>query len=60
MAAYNKINGYYACANRYLLTDVLKNEWGFEGLVMSDWGAVHSTVPTVNAGLDLEVPEAEW
>ena len=60
MAAYNKINGYYACANKYLLTDVLKNEWGFQGLVMSDWGAVHSTVPTALAGLDLEMPDAKW
>lgn len=60
MAAYNKINGYYACANKYLLTDVLKDEWGFQGLVMSDWGAIHSTVPTAKAGTDLEMPRAEW
>ncbi len=60
MASYNKINGRYACANRYLLTDVLKNEWGFSGIVMSDWGAVHSTVPTANAGLDLEMPRGRY
>ena len=60
MASYNKINGDYACANHYLLTDVLKNDWGFSGLVMSDWGAVHSTVKTANAGLDLEMPRARF
>ena len=60
MAAYNKINGLYACANRYLLTDVLKKEWGFSGIVMSDWGAVHSTVPSANAGTDLEMPRARY
>ncbi len=60
MASYNKINGDYACANRYLLTDVLKKEWGFAGLVMSDWGAVHSRIKTANAGLDLEMPRARF
>lgn len=56
MCSYNKINGTYASENKYLLTDILKNEWGFEGFVVSDWGAVHSTVPSANAGLDLEMP----
>jgi len=56
MCSYNKINGTYASENKYLLTDILKNEWGFEGFVVSDWGAVHSTVPVANAGLDLEMP----
>ncbi|NOY79221.1 MAG: hypothetical protein GXO76_15315 [Calditrichaeota bacterium] len=60
MASYNRINGDYACANHYLLTDVLKNEWGFTGLVMSDWGAVHSTIKTANAGLDLEMPRGRF
>ncbi len=60
MAAYNKINGRYACANRYLLWDVLKKEWGFSGIAMSDWGAVHSTIPTANAGLDLEMPHGRY
>ena len=56
MCSYNKINGTFASENKYLLTDILKSEWGFEGFVISDWGAVHSTVPVANAGLDLEMP----
>jgi beta-glucosidase len=56
MASYNKLNGTYASENRYLLTDILKKEWGYDGVVVSDWGAVHSTVPAANAGLDLEMP----
>lgn len=56
MSSYNKLNGFYASENKTLLTEVLKNRWGFQGIVMSDWGAVHSTVPTINAGLDLEMP----
>ena len=56
MCAYNRINGTYASENNYLLMDILKNEWQFEGFVVSDWGAVHSTVPATNAGLDLEMP----
>ena len=56
MAAYNKLNGFYASENNYLLTEVLKKRWNFQGLVMSDWGAVHSTVPTLKNGLDLEMP----
>ena len=56
MSAYNKLNGYYASENHFLLTDILKNKWQFNGLVMSDWGAVHSTVPTLKHGLDLEMP----
>ena len=56
MASYNRINGTYASENKWLLTDVLRDEWGFDGVVMSDWGAV-STRPTgVAAGLDLEMP----
>ncbi|WP_428970520.1 beta-glucosidase [Sphingomonas sp. Xoc002] len=54
MCAYNKINGDWACENRRLLTDVLKRDWGYHGWVMSDWGAVHSTVKAANAGLDQE------
>jgi beta-glucosidase len=60
MCAYNKLNGTYCAENPFLLTDVLKKDWGFNGLVMSDWGAVHSTLPTIKAGLDLEMPEGDF
>ena len=56
MASYNKINGTFASENPYTLTEILRNEWGFEGLTMSDWYGTKSTVPSVNAGLDLEMP----
>jgi beta-glucosidase len=56
MAAYNKINGVYATQSRWLLTDVLRGEWGFDGLVMSDWGAVADRCAAVAAGLDLTMP----
>ncbi len=56
MCAYNKINGEYCCENKWLLTDVLRSEWGFDGVVMSDWGATHDRVKGVAAGLDLEMP----
>jgi len=56
MAAYNKLNGFYCSENEYLLKKKLKGEWNFQGLVMSDWGAVHSAEPTFNNGLDLEMP----
>ena len=56
MAAYNKLNGAYCSENDYLLETKLKKEWGFTGLAMSDWGAVHSSIPTANGGLDLEMP----
>ena len=54
MCAYNQINGVYACENGWLLNDVLKGDWGYPGFVMSDWGAVHSTVRSALAGLDQE------
>ncbi len=57
MAAYNKVNGVYCTENEQLLTSILKDEWGFEGFVVSDWYATRSTVPAANAGLDLEMPE---
>jgi len=60
MSAYNRVNGQYASENHTLLTDILKAGWGFKGFVMSDWGAVHSTVPTVNAGLDIEMPGGQF
>ncbi|MBR5110384.1 MAG: glycoside hydrolase family 3 C-terminal domain-containing protein [Clostridia bacterium] len=56
MCSYNKVNGVYASENPWLLTDVLRKEWGFEGYVMSDWGAVSNRVKGVAAGLDLEMP----
>lgn len=56
MAAYNKLNGTYASENPTLLTEILKQEWGFDGVVMSDWYATHSTTAALNAGLDLEMP----
>jgi beta-glucosidase len=56
MCAYNKVNGEYASQNHWLLTDVLRGDWGFDGLVVSDWGAVHDRVAALAAGLDLEMP----
>lgn len=56
MCSYNKINGTYACQNKWLLTDVLRSEWGFDGLVMTDWGATHDRLAMLKAGLDLEMP----
>ncbi len=56
MCSYNRINGVYASENPWLLTDVLRKEWGFDGYVMSDWGAVSNRVEGVKAGLDLEMP----
>ncbi len=56
MCAYNKVNGTYASEHSWLLTEVLRGEWGFEGLVVSDWGAVHDRVAALRAGLDLEMP----
>lgn len=58
MCAYNKINGTYASEHHWLLTEVLRDEWGFEGLVVSDWGAVHDRVASLAAGLDLQMPAA--
>ncbi len=56
MSAYNKINGESCAMNRWLLTDILKKEWGFEGCVISDWGASYEQVPSVYAGTDLTMP----
>jgi beta-glucosidase len=56
MCSYNKLFGTYAAENHRLLTEILKQEWGFEGLVVSDWGAVHDRVEALKAGLDLEMP----
>jgi beta-glucosidase len=56
MCSYNRINGVPAAENHWLLTEVLRDEWGFDGLVVSDWGAVDRRVPALKAGLDLEMP----
>lgn len=60
MSSYNKVNGHYASENEWLLKTKLKDEWNFNGLVMSDWGAVHSTIPTYNNGLDIEMPTGKF
>lgn len=58
MCSYNRINGTYAAEHPWLLTDLLRGEWGFDGLVVSDWGAVNDRVAGVAAGLDLEMPSS--
>ena len=58
MCAYNKVNGEYASENNYLLNDILKDEWGFEGFVVSDWGAVNERVASLANGLELEMPSS--
>ena len=61
MCAYNRINEIYASQNPILLREILKEEWGYQGAVISDWGAVHATVEPLKAGLDLEMPgPARW
>ncbi len=60
MAAYPKVNGVYCAQNAVLLDQILKKEWGFEGFVTSDFGAVHSTVPSALAGMDLEMPTGKY
>ena len=55
MGAYNKFRGDYLCENDYMLNSILRNEWGFKGVVVSDWAAVHSTVKTLKNGLDIEM-----
>jgi len=60
MCSYNAVNGVFGCENKYLLTDVLKKEWGFKGFVVSDWGGTHSTVKASAAGLDNEEPLDEF
>jgi beta-glucosidase len=56
MCAYNKVNSVWCSENRHLLTEILKEEWGYEGIVVSDWGAVHDIVKAISAGLDLQMP----
>ena len=56
MSAYNKLNNIYCSSHKELLVDILKNEWGFDGYVVSDWGAALETNENANGGLDLEMP----
>ncbi|MFJ8059606.1 beta-glucosidase [Streptomyces sp. NPDC096142] len=60
MGAYNKVNGTFACENKPLLTDILRGRWGFDGWVMTDWFAAHSTVAAITAGLDMEMPDGTY
>lgn len=60
MGAYNKVNGVYACQNHELITKLLREEWGFEGIAISDWGGVQDKRAALEAGLDVEMPESEW
>ena len=55
MAAYNKFRGEFCAENNYLVCKILRNEWGFDGVYVTDWGAAHSTIPSMEAGLDLEM-----
>ncbi|RLD83825.1 MAG: glycosyl hydrolase, partial [Bacteroidetes bacterium] len=56
MSSYNRFRGEFASENKYLLTDILRNDFGFDGVVISDWDAVHSCIPSALAGLDIEMP----
>lgn len=56
MCSYNRINNVYSCENKWLLDDILRKEWGFQGLVMTDWGAMNDRVKALDAGLELEMP----
>jgi beta-glucosidase len=59
MGAYNRLNGTYACEHPWLLTDVLKGEWGHTGIVVTDWGAMHDRVAAIAAGCELEMPATD-
>ncbi len=58
MPSYNLVNGTYACENKYLLTDILRKEWNFKGITISDWGAVNDATLSIKNGLDLEMPNS--
>ena len=60
MGAYNKVNGAFCCENDGLLNQILRKEWGFEGFITSDFGAVHDTVPVATNGLDVEMPRGDF
>ena len=60
MGAYNKVNDVYSCENPFLLTKILREDWGFKGFVLSDWSGTHSTANSANAGLDVEMPRERW
>lgn len=60
MSAYNKINGYWCAENYELLNSILRKDWGFKGMVISDWGGTHSTVGSVVAGLNVEMPNSQY
>jgi beta-glucosidase len=60
MDSYNPLNGVHMTQNRHLNVDILKNEWGFDGILMSDWGSTHDGVAAANAGLDLEMPSPQF
>ena len=60
MSAYNRIRGVYATENRYILNDILRDEWGFQGYVQSDFWSCRSTAGSLNAGMDHEMPDAKW
>jgi beta-glucosidase len=59
MDAYNKVNGWFCTANKHLNIDILKKEWGFKGILMSDWGATHNTLEAAEGGMDIEMPSGE-
>jgi beta-glucosidase len=59
MNAYNKVNGHYCAESDHLLGEILRKDWGFKGFVISDWGSTYSTIATINAGMDLEMPGGE-
>jgi beta-glucosidase len=60
MSSYNRVRGVYATEYRYTLTDILRTEWGFEGYVQSDFWCCRSAGPSLNAGMDHEMPDAKW
>ena len=60
MTSYNPLNGIHSAENRWLITDVLRKEWGFDGIVMSDWTSTYTTLGCMESGLDLEMPKGYW